>query len=215
MINYFYEYTKEGADLHGILVVNLSKNDPRWYDQYEGDVRTKDGELRKLIKGLGVLMGEEYQPGDDINFNRLTTLTDNDITILLDSLIINDSLRQKLVDLSSPGGELEDLLIVQFDVDDPRWYDSEEEGELRKLIRSFKLIFGEDFDVNNPDLNINNILTMSDTDLDVILKSQIMSDSLINQIYKLSAEEGELYEILIIPSHLKNMMMNGMDQLEN
>src|SRR5690606_32089761 len=102
-------------------------------------------------------------------------------------------LRQKLVDLSSPGGELEDLLIVQFDVDDPRWYDSEEEGELRKLIRSFKLIFGEDFDVNNPDLNINNILTMSDTDLDVILKSQIMSDSLINQIYKLSAEEGELY----------------------
>jgi|GEM_PF-2115771 len=203
MINYFYEYTKEGADLHGILVVNLSKNDPRWYDQYEGDVRTKDGELRKLIKGLGVLMGEEYQPGDDINFNRLTTLTDNDITILLDSLIINDSLRQKLVDLSSPGGELEDLLIVQFDVDDPRWYDSEEEGELRKLIRSFKLIFGEDFDVNNPDLNINNILTMSDTDLDVILKSQIMSDSLINQIYKLSAEEGELYEILIIPSHLK------------
>lgn len=195
MLDYFYDYTTPGSELADVLVINLAKDDQRWYDD-----ENTDGELRKLIKSLGLLLGSDYNLGENIDLNKVSSLDDEEITILLSSIIVNDSLKQKLISLSSPDKELNDILIVRLAFSDPKWQDGTEEGELRKFLKSFKLLFGTNFDVNNPNLDLSLIINLTDLELKQLIASEIISDSMVNAIYKLST--NELLNVIYIPHEI-------------
>lgn len=192
MIEYLYEYTASGKELESILIINLEKDDAEWYDRTDNP-----GELRKLFKSLGLLLGKEYNLGDEFDINRITSLSDDEITTLLASIVVSDSLIKKIIDLSN--NELAELLIVRLNDTDPSWKDSQSNGELRNFLKSFKLLFGNDVNINEPNLDINMIIKLSDEELNQLIASQIISDSAINAIYKLA--NNELINVLYIPSN--------------
>src|SRR5690606_36687731 len=124
MISLIYAYTQDGSELDGILDVKSSEDDRARYDEYDNDDnRVSDGELRKFLKSLGILLGDDYVLGDDINFNLLSSLTDEEIDLLLDSQIVTDTVQKMLIDSAQEDGQFAGILVVNLISDDPRWYD--------------------------------------------------------------------------------------------
>lgn len=197
----------------GTLVVNLTATDSRWYD-----TETEKGEIRKLIDAMKVLIAE----GDDINnpnsidINTIKTLSDgsidpsdDEIGTMLNSIIISDTIIDKIIDLGDTGGSL----VVNLIATDSRWHDTEtEDGEIRTLIKTLKLLIGEAGDLNNPSvIDIDEIISLDEPSMDILVTSIIIVDTAVNSIEDLTAPTGTLYNILIVPNDLTNDDYHGVD----
>ncbi|MFA5219548.1 MAG: hypothetical protein WC424_00450 [Bacilli bacterium] len=194
------------GDTSGTLIVNLSVNDPRWYD-----TETEDGEIRKLIKALKVLIGEEEDINNpsSIDVNTIKTLSDgsidpndDEIGTMLSSLIISDTIIDKIIGLGDTGGSL----VVNLTATDARWYDTEtEDGEIRRLIKTLKLLIGETGDLNDPSvIDIDEIISLDETAMNTLVTSIIIVDTAVNSIEDLTSSTGSLNNILIVPDDLTN-----------
>ena len=194
------------GETSGTLVVNLSVNDPRWYD-----TETEDGEIRKLIKALKVLIGEEEDINNpsSIDVNTIKTLSDgsidpndDEIGTMLSSLIISDTIIDKIIGLGDTGGSL----VVNLTATDARWYDTEtEDGEIRRLIKTLKLLIGETGDLNDPSvIDIDEIISLDETAMNTLVTSIIIVDTAVNSIEDLTSSTGSLNNILIVPDDLTN-----------
>ena len=179
------------------IVVNLTIDDARWYDN--GDEK---GELRNLIKAIKIILGDNPDLNNiNIDANVLKDLSnergaeDDEVGDILKSIIITDTIIKTIIDLDSGDGS---NLIVNLDQEDPRWRDGvDADGEIRKVIRAISVIFGDGDDLNNPDIDPNVILNLTDDEIGIILASIIASDSIIKQIYDLGQGDDAVIVIAL------------------
>ncbi|MDD4076856.1 MAG: MFS transporter [Bacilli bacterium] len=209
LINQLIKYGTDEVDEFGnvtkeaVLVVKLEKTDERW-----------DQELRNLFKAVKVVLGDGDLNNIEIDPNIMLDLTTgaegeetDEVGSILSSIIVTDTIIKQIIKLSD--GESD--LIINFGEDDSRWYDSEEEaGEIRKLIVAIKIIFNKpDDDLNNPQLDPNIIFELTDgranpadDEISTILASQIISDTIINQLIELGKDETDEFGNVISESVL-------------
>ena len=149
------------------------------------------GELRKVITALKLLLEKVEINFEDNDVDKLVDgilkLTGEDINVLLNSDILYATVDKYLVDLDKEGqikynSELD--LKVEFAI----------------LIENLPLVFGEDFsfsDFEELDVNelINNIMELTDGELDELLSSEILCDTIVMYIEGINSEDEEILVI--------------------
>jgi hypothetical protein len=180
------------------LVVNLTLEDEGWED-----------EIKALINAIKILLGDDADLDTfDLDPNVILDLTtgdtgesSDDLSDILASQIITDTIIATIRDLGEPteGGEVS--LIVSLDADDPRWFDQEEEpGEIRILVRAIKLLLDEEDDITSPDaINIDKIRTLSEDKINLLSKSYIIVDTAIDSIETMTEDGGSLNGLIYLP----------------
>ncbi|MDD3958230.1 MAG: hypothetical protein PHO96_05020, partial [Candidatus Izemoplasmatales bacterium] len=196
------------------LIINLTINDARWYDQGE-----TEGELRHFIRAIKVILGDSPDLNNvNVDANVLKTLTlgeidpaDDDVKTIQASIIARDTIIDKIIDIANPTVGTASL-IVNLGAADAAWLDqfagdTRTDGEIRKLIKAIQIIFQEPTDdINNPNIDANLVLELTngteDTNGDLvvdeldsdelgeILRSRIISDSIIKQLRDLGAGDS-------------------------
>ncbi len=175
------------------LVINLTLTDERWYD-----TELSDGELKRFIRAVKIILGENpdlsnvnVDPDILLDLSNHRGGADDDVGVIMSSTIVTDTIIKEIIDLGSAENS---SIVVNLTREDERWYDKEtEDGEIRRLIRAIQILFsGEGKSLNNPDIDPNVILNLSDGSVDPsddqigdILASIIASDSMIKVIYDL------------------------------
>ncbi|MDD2258481.1 MAG: hypothetical protein PHV94_01410, partial [Bacilli bacterium] len=178
-----------GGSLHGLLIVQRAEGN--WYDQYLGEVRV-DGELRKLVKSAKILLGDNPNfddPDNILDINAILDLTDAKLDELTNSIVLKDSISNQIIDLGN-----EEIIVVSIPQFDNRWDD-----EIPNFIKGIKTIVGEEVDLDNLNIDVNNIKNLtdgtvdpSDDEIGTMLSSLIISDTIIDKIIGLGDTGGSL-----------------------
>jgi len=210
----------EGA-LEGLLIINNSKDD---YDFWLG-TSTEEGELKKILKSAkGLLQGVQLTDNDNmINdlLNNVVKLTNNlnpsegetdEVGNLLDSVVLRDTIINQIVKLP----ESVDIIVVNMEASDPKWVDYEEgnetkPGELRNIFSAINVIFTDEegnVNVDFENFDVNFVLDLSDEEIDDVLKSQILCDSIEEVLYGLDDENEDIVinEITDLNTELKSIV---------
>lgn len=188
-----------GVLTEAVIVVDIPQFDPNW-----------ETEIPKFIKAIKVIVGETVDLDNlSVDVNSIINLTDgtinpedDEIKEMLASKIISDTIIEKIVELGDTGGSL----VVNLLENDPRWYDtSTEDGEVRKLIKTLKLLLGGSGDITNPSaIDIDEIINLDETGLNTLVTSIIIVDTAVKSLEDLTTPTGSLHNILIIPSDLES-----------
>ena len=144
-------------------------------------------ELSSLFHSAKILLEKENLPED------LFTLTKTELNNILSSSVISQAIVKIIEQEAAEGGSLAGFLIIDRVVE---WYDTIQDGaridgELRKLFASSKILFGENpnFDDMGDLVKVNNIIALSDEEIDLLIDSIILKDSLANQLIKVEKRE--------------------------
>lgn len=195
-----------GIITEAIIIVSIPQFDSRW-----------DTEIPNFIKGIKVIVGEDVDLDNfNVDVNSILGLTDgsidpedDEIGLILSSIIISDTMIDKIIELGDTGGSL----VVNLTAMDSRWYDTQtEDGEVRRLITSVKLLLGETGDLNNPSaIDIDEIISLDEISMDTLVKSIIIVDTAVRSIDDLTSPSGTLHNVLIVPNDLNNEDYYGVD----
>lgn len=159
------------------------------FNTAEGDV-----EVKKLIKILRMLVGKKII---DKDITAILSLTKEDIDTVFSSRLIEEASIHLLFDL---GKKVDIPLVVNYEVNDPAWYKSaRNDGELRNFVYAIKIIFKDVEKIEDIKFTPELILSIDDGTIDTngdgvvndrdenelkeIMKSKILSDSIIKFIY--------------------------------
>ena len=193
--------TSPGGLLENKIRVNIPEDSEIWYDHYEGATLV-DGELRKLFNSAFMLL-ENVTSLDDANLF-ISTVIENlnrynnqdDIDVILDSKILSDTLVYYVENLDQVlGDEVSNLIVVS---DDINYYGSD--GELKKLISAAcVLLIDEEEHCDLSKLTSGNtndllhlLLTIKDDDIDTLLESSIIVDTIAKVLEEFGQEESTL-----------------------
>lgn len=193
--------TSPGGLLENKICVNIPEDSEIWYDHYEGATLV-DGELRKLFNSAFMLL-ENVTSLDDANLF-ISTVIENlnrynnqdDIDVILDSKILSDTLVYYVENLDQVlGDEVSNLIVVS---DDINYYGSD--GELKKLISAAcVLLIDEEEHCDLSKLTSGNtndllhmLLTIKDEDIDTLLESSIILDTIAKVLEEFGQEESTL-----------------------
>lgn len=165
------------------LTINEESLEFSWRDVNPYEVGAKEGELRKFIVSIDTLFAGDV---DITNLNansivkQLRTLKnelgaeDDQVGPLFESMILKDTMIVRIMELNNTS------LVINYDEDDERWVDYDNKtkpGELRLVIQSVKIIFGEDdkdFSDISSSLKVDDLLDKSDEDIHAMLESNIV-----------------------------------------
>ena len=166
------------------LTINDGAYDFEWYDQYIWSPSAVEGELRKFIVSIDTLFkGEVNITGlnaDSIvkqlrGLNNKIGEEDDEVGPLFNSTILKDTMIRRIKDLDGSS------LVVIYDEDDYRWGDYDEgtkPGELRLLLQSLQVIFGDDtsqdFSNISSSLTVDDLLDKSDLEIHQMFESAIV-----------------------------------------
>jgi len=179
-----------------VLTVNLAQDDQRWQD-----------EIKSFIVAIKIILGDTIDLNNiNIDINILKELStgdtdpeDDQVKDILESIIMTDTIIDQIIDLDT-------TLVVNLDSTDPRWRDGEDtDGEIRNIIRAVQIIFDDELDdLNSPNIDPNIVLELTDGTVDTngdtivndqdsdelgeVLKSIIISDTIIKEIIELNGE---------------------------
>lgn len=173
------DLTAQDGQLHGFLITD-NIQDSNWYDRYENGERVFDGELRKLFVSGKILLGDNPNFDDSenlISLNRVLEIKDEEIDKIVQSTVLKNSFANKLIEMNA--GE-DSPLEVNLDRNDPAWTD-----EIKHLIQATKILLGEEADLDNLTFNINKVKSLTDADIDTVLSSVIVSDTIIRELVKI------------------------------
>ena len=160
------------------LNLDGSKDRSAWHEQGE-----THGELFKLLRAVAVLFGGENLGDEGFNFSTdlITNIDDDDIHKITESLVINETLIQKIEDMAEEDNATiyiptELLEVGSTRIDRDAWMDEDETGN---LLYALKAIFnGGSVDVEH--LCIEPIINEKDE----ILKSLVICETVKKQITK-------------------------------
>ena len=176
--------TAPEGKLHGLIIIeNVGETD--WYDLYDGEDRIFDGELRRLFNSGKILLGDNPDFDDSenlVSLNRILEIEDAEMDKLVQSVVLRDSIANKLIEMSED--EENSVLEVNLSIGDAVWAD-----EIKSLIKATKVLLGEDADLDNIDLDINTVKSLSDSDIDVVITSIIISDTIIKKLVEIGADQ--------------------------
>ena len=183
--------------------LTIDESDPafNWYDQHIWTVSAEEGELRKFIVAIDTLFG-----GGDIDIigldansimKKLRGLNnhlgeeDDEVGPLFNSMILADTMINRIKELDGTS------LVVIYDEDDERWndYDSgTKPGELRLVLQSLQVIFGEDtesdFSNISDSLKVDDLLDKSDEDIHRLLESSIVRFTAAKEVVTILRGDG-------------------------
>ena len=175
--------TAEDGQLKDFLIIQYVGADD-WYDRYDEDgERIFDGELRKLFNSGRILLGDNPDfdnPEGLISLSTVLDLSDEDIDGILASQILKASFANQLIKLSR---EEDAQIVVKMEMGDPGW-----EAEIRSLIDSVKVLLGDEADLENLSIDPNTLKNLSEEDIDTVLASTIISDTIIRKLVEIGQE---------------------------
>jgi hypothetical protein len=180
------EMTEPEGKLYGLIIIE-NVNEEDWYDRFDGEDRIYDGELRRLFNSGKILLGENPDFDDSnnlVSLNRILEIEDEEMDKLVQSTVLRDSIANKLIEKSEEDADLE----VNLAMGDPSWT-----NEIKRLIKATKILLGDDADLDNINLDINTVKSLNDSDIDVVIASIIISDTIIKKLVDIGADaEGSL-----------------------
>lgn len=182
----------EGGSLAGFLIIDRVVE---WYDTIQDGARI-DGELRKLFASSKILFGENPNfddMGDLVKVNNIIALSDEEIDLLIDSIILKDSLANQLIKVGEEG-----ILNINLPLFDASW-----DTEIKNFIIGTKVLFGESVDLNNLSLSVDTVVDLSPENMNKVVNSIILVDTAVNKITELTTTGGSMHGILIIPAGLQ------------
>lgn len=189
-----------GGMLDGFLIIDRVVE---WYDVYHGAVRV-DGQLRKLFVSAKILFGDNPD-FDDLNnlikINNILSLTSEELDLLTDSIILKDSLANQLIKVGDAG-----ILQINLPLFDLNW-----DTEIKNFIIGTKVLFGDDVDLNNITLGVDDVIELSTENIDKVVNSIILVDTAVDKITALTASSGSMEGLLIIPDSLNNHDYHGVN----
>lgn len=164
----------EGNDM---LVVNLTKDDERWLDSGEEGSKTP-GELRSIFSAIEIIFVDDEENVDlnniSLDLGKLINLTDEEQDKILESVIIVDTAVDKLKSMS--GDEQSVLVIVEEHITD--W-----KKEIKTILSSAKIVLLDDgngnYDLENTNVDLDKIYNLTNDEMDLLLSSEIMMDTII------------------------------------
>lgn len=159
-------------------------------------------EIRSLINILRLVVNRRML---DIGISSIFSLEKEDIDLILESKIIEEACIHLLFDLGK-GGDIP--IVVNLALDDQKWYKTkDDDGELRNLLYAIKIIFKDVERVEDIKLSPELIISINDGTIDTnldgeidekdenelleIMKSKILSDSVIKYVYDYLKEQNK------------------------
>lgn len=190
-----FQVLKNSENNH-MLVVELTEDDERWLDSGEEGSKTP-GELRSIFNAINIIFVEDDNNIDLNNVNldlgKLINLTSDEQDEILESIIIVDTTTYKLKSMS--GAENSVLVIVEEHIDD--W-----KKEIKAVLSSVKIVLLDDgngnYNIENTNIDINKLYKLSEDEINLLLLSEIMIDTIIMSILDANALatdklENEIY----------------------
>ena len=165
------------------LTINEGGEGFSWRDTNIYQVGAKEGELRKFIVSIDTLFAGDVDITNlDANsiVKQLRSLKnhlgeeDDQVGPLFNSTILKDTMIVRIMELKGTS------LVINYDEDDERWVDYDNNtkpGELRLIIQSVKVIFGEedkDFSDISSSLKVDDLLDKTDLEIHEMLESNIV-----------------------------------------
>ena len=191
LVNFVKDAAEPGGPLYDIIVVsNVSDDDWKYIDD------DNPGELSRFFGGLGILMGD-VSTFDEMHdrlgsINLVSDLTDDDLDIIFESIILSDTIVYQVTKHAEGAGA---IIVIPDGVD---LNDTSRDGELRKLLMSVALITGG-IAAPTPAEIIDNVLALTDEQLDQLVASAIISATIINRLYEYRYTEEAPNNVLYIP----------------
>ena len=191
LVDFIKDAAEPGGALHDIIVVsNVTDEDWKYVDD------ENPGELPRFFEGLGILMGG-VSTFEDIHdqlgsINLVSELTDDDLDIIFESIILSDTIVYQVNKQAEGAGA---IIVIPEGVD---LNDTSRDGELRKLLLSVALITGG-IASPSPSEIIDNVLALTDEELDQLVASAIISATIINRLYDYRYTEETPNNVLYIP----------------
>ena len=174
------------TNVEGLDILTIPDN-INWYDTYDlsGQLETP-GELRNILEALNVLTSIASDVDlNNLDINTLIDMTDSDIEIFFDSYVLRATVSDIIKDT-----DLGDVpLVIPDSVYDSLGYFTK--TELVNVVKSVKLILtsaGDDFDILQA-------LSLTDTEIDTLLASDVIYATIGKEIYDLGSSS------LIIPDN--------------
>ncbi|MGI6769178.1 MAG: hypothetical protein ACOX43_08895 [Bacilli bacterium] len=193
--DYLYQLDSENH-----LVISLSYEDETWKE-----------EMINFFTGVKLILEKNENIGiRNINLNIIENITtgyigedSDDLTTIIKSRILFDTIIARIYSLKRDPNTREGVLII--DIYEEDWFDGPpplmRPGELRNFVRGLQIIYKElEIDLNNPVLHRERLKEISagtedtngdgiiddtdDNDLREIIKSKILSDTLIFLMYE-------------------------------
>lgn len=117
--------------------------------------------------------------------------SDDEVGKVLQSKIIQDTIIEKIKEQSTTNGG---ILVIS---DDIKWLDTIEnglitkQGELRLIFKALPILFKDSVDINKLDANI--VMDLSDTEIDTVLESKVLSDTINLKLEELEDLNEDIY----------------------
>ena len=178
LIDTIKDFIEKEAETNNILV--LPEEEIKWVD-YEENNEIKSGEFRSLFTSLQILFPNGNVDLDNISLNTLFDCSDEELDVFLSSKILVESVKKLIIDLDTrndDGSGDTTILVNKEKINAKGWNE-----ELKSMIKAIKFVFGSNVDINNIDVDPNKVLLASDEELNDILDSIIISETIVKIIY--------------------------------
>ncbi len=180
------------TNVEGLDILTIPEN-INWHDTYDlsGQLETP-GELRNILEALNALTNSESNIDlDNLDINTLIDMDDTDIETFFDSYVIRATVSDIIADT-----DLGDVpLVIPDSVYDSLGYFTK--SELVNVVKSVKLILtsaGDDFDILQA-------LSLTDSETDKLLSSDIIYATIGAEIYDLRSSS------LVIPNSTLSLVL--------
>ncbi len=171
------------------------KDRTAWYEQEDGT----HGELFNALKAMSILFNGENFSNLTFDTDMFTSIEDDDISIVLKSRIINETLIVKIdemTDEASGAIYIPNELITEDEIDRVKWNANSESVNLLKSLK--KLFSGSSIDVNN--ISIYNLIENEEE----VLKSLVVTETIKRNILDI--------EVIKVPTDLS---VDTLDEWKN
>ena len=191
LVNFVKNAAGTSGALYDIIIVsNVSDSDWEYIDE------DNTGELTKFFEGLRIMMGgvstfEQMQDHLD-TINIVSNLNDDDLDVIFESIILRDSIVHQ-VNKQATG--VQAIIVIPDGID---LTDTARGSELRKLLLSVNLITGGAA-LPTPSEIIDNVLSLTDPELDQLVASGVISATIINKLYNYRYTLATPDNVLYIP----------------
>ncbi|OLA10106.1 MAG: hypothetical protein BHW12_03080 [Coprobacillus sp. 28_7] len=138
------------------------------------DINNISNDINKLLNNICNLENNPYSENDEVGK-------------ILKSRILVDTMIDKINEQSAKG-----VLVIPSDVIWTDTYQNENiiEGELRKIFRSLSVMFKGNVDIQKLDANI--VINLTDSEVDEVLSSKVISKTVDQKLHDLSNENEDI-----------------------
>lgn len=170
-------------------------------------VAYKFGEIRNMFRAIQAICKDSEISADSI-ISSLSSITDNDMYVVLDSIIVSETIITQLEEYANKADAIVvipegDLKAIKADgtKDRSAWLEQANgvHGELFNALKAISILFNGK-NISDLTFGTDMFTSIDDADIETVLKSRVINETLIVKLSEL-AEEAD--STIYIPSELK------------